>query len=232
MPIASSKRRTLRSRCATPRRRWRRRKADLANILYGRRPEEIAALDANFKAAQVTADDAGRTFQRRQNLLERGYACQADYDAAKTASTSPPRACANSRPIWRWRNCPPATTRSPPPKPKWRRRRRCATTPMAARPARARRAERGFRLRHRAPRRRRRRPAGAGRLVPARRRDQAEGLRAGGARSPASRSGRRWTCAATAARRGSPPTSPISRASPNSRRRSSIRWRAGRRWSI
>jgi HlyD family secretion protein len=59
--------------------------ADLANIMYGRRPEEIAALDASLKAAQVTADDAQRTFLRRQNLLERGYASQADYDAAKTA---------------------------------------------------------------------------------------------------------------------------------------------------
>jgi HlyD family secretion protein len=59
--------------------------SDLANLLYGRRPEEIAALDASLKAAQVTADDADRTFQRRQNLLDRGYASQADYDAAKTA---------------------------------------------------------------------------------------------------------------------------------------------------
>jgi HlyD family secretion protein len=59
--------------------------SDLANILYGRRPEEIAALDASLKAAQVTADDAQRTFLRRQNLLERGYASQADFDAAKTA---------------------------------------------------------------------------------------------------------------------------------------------------
>ena len=60
-------------------------KADLANIQYGRRPEEIAALDASLKAAQVTAEDAQRTFLRRQNLLERGYASQADFDAAKTA---------------------------------------------------------------------------------------------------------------------------------------------------
>ena len=51
----------------------------------GRRPEEIAALEASLKAAQVTAADAGRTFQRRQNLLDRGYASQADFDAAKTA---------------------------------------------------------------------------------------------------------------------------------------------------
>ena len=59
--------------------------ADLANLQKGRRPEEIAALEASLKAAQVTAADAGRTFQRRQNLLDRGYASQADFDAAKTA---------------------------------------------------------------------------------------------------------------------------------------------------
>jgi HlyD family secretion protein len=60
--------------------------ADLANLLYGRRPEEIAALDASLKQAEVTADDTARTFQRRQSLLDRGYASQADYDAAKTAA--------------------------------------------------------------------------------------------------------------------------------------------------
>jgi len=59
--------------------------ADLANIQYGRRPEEIAALEATLKAAQATADDAQRTYQRRQNLAERGFASQADFDAAKTA---------------------------------------------------------------------------------------------------------------------------------------------------
>lgn len=61
-------------------------RSDLANIQYGRRPEEIAALEATVKAAQVTADDAQRTFQRRQNLMERGYVSQADFDGAKTAA--------------------------------------------------------------------------------------------------------------------------------------------------
>jgi len=60
-------------------------KFDLANIQYGRRPEEIAALEATVKSAQVTADDAQRTFQRRQNLMEHGYVSQADFDGAKTA---------------------------------------------------------------------------------------------------------------------------------------------------
>ena len=59
--------------------------SDLANIGYGRRPEEIAALEASLKAAQVTADDAQRTLQRRQSLLDRGAGTQAEFDAAKTA---------------------------------------------------------------------------------------------------------------------------------------------------
>jgi HlyD family secretion protein len=60
-------------------------KSDLADLQKGRRPEEIAAMEASLQGAQSSADDAGRTYQRRQNLLDRGYASQADFDAAKTA---------------------------------------------------------------------------------------------------------------------------------------------------
>lgn len=60
-------------------------KADLANLEKGRRPEEIAALEASLKGAEVTQADTALTFQRRQQLLDRGYASQADFDAAKTA---------------------------------------------------------------------------------------------------------------------------------------------------
>lgn len=59
--------------------------SDLANLQKGRRPEEIAALEAMVKSAEATAEDTSRTFQRRQSLLDRGYTSQADYDAAKTA---------------------------------------------------------------------------------------------------------------------------------------------------
>jgi HlyD family secretion protein len=59
--------------------------AELANILYGRRPEEIAAIDASLKAAQVQQDDAQRTLNRRKDLNARGFASQADLDAAQTA---------------------------------------------------------------------------------------------------------------------------------------------------
>jgi HlyD family secretion protein len=58
--------------------------SDLANLKKGRRPEEIDALQASLKGAEVSAEDAGVTYQRRQKLLDRGYASQADFDAAKT----------------------------------------------------------------------------------------------------------------------------------------------------
>ena len=60
--------------------------AELANILYGRRPEEIAALEASLASAKLTADDAKRTFDRKQDLLNRGFASQSDFDAAQTAN--------------------------------------------------------------------------------------------------------------------------------------------------
>ena len=58
--------------------------AELANILYGKRPEEIAAIAADLAAAQVQQQDAGRTLARRKDLNARGFAAQADLDAAQT----------------------------------------------------------------------------------------------------------------------------------------------------
>ena len=60
-------------------------KSDLANIQYGRRPEEIAAIDAQLKAAEVQSDDDKRTLDRRRDLFNRGFAAQSDLDAAQTA---------------------------------------------------------------------------------------------------------------------------------------------------
>jgi HlyD family secretion protein len=60
-------------------------KADLANILYGRRPEEIAAIEATLAAAKVQTDDAKRSLDRKLELNGRGFAPQADVDAAQTA---------------------------------------------------------------------------------------------------------------------------------------------------
>ena len=60
-------------------------KAELANILYGRRPEEIAAIEASLNAAKVQTDDAKRSLDRKRDLNTRGFAPQADLDAAQTA---------------------------------------------------------------------------------------------------------------------------------------------------
>ncbi len=208
-------------------------KADLANLQKGRRPEEIAALEATLKSVEATAEDTQRTFERRQKLLDRGYASQAEYDAAKTAfevatarvreltanlavAKLPARSDEIDSASAKVKQAQAACETA-----KWRLDQRTLARP-----------QRRLCLRHHPPRRRRRRPAGARRLVPAGRRDQAEDLRARGAGSPASISGSRWTCAATAAHPGFPPTSPISPASPSSPRPSSTRCRAGRRSSI
>jgi HlyD family secretion protein len=60
-------------------------KSDLADLEKGRRPEEIDALAAQLKSAEVTEGDSAVTFQRKQKLLERGYASQSDFDLAQTA---------------------------------------------------------------------------------------------------------------------------------------------------
>jgi HlyD family secretion protein len=60
-------------------------RAQLANLQAGRRPEEVAVIQANLASAQAQSDDAQRTFQRQEDLLKRGIAAQSDFDKAKTA---------------------------------------------------------------------------------------------------------------------------------------------------
>jgi HlyD family secretion protein len=60
-------------------------KSDLANMLYGRRPEEIAAIEATLAAAKVQTEDNKRSLDRKVDLNARGFAPQADVDAAQTA---------------------------------------------------------------------------------------------------------------------------------------------------
>ncbi|SOC84963.1 HlyD family secretion protein [Ensifer adhaerens] len=60
-------------------------RAQLANLQQGRRPEEVAVIQANLVSAQAQAEDAQRTFDRQSDLLKRGIAPQSDYDKAKTA---------------------------------------------------------------------------------------------------------------------------------------------------
>jgi HlyD family secretion protein len=59
--------------------------AELANILYGRRPEEIAAIEASLDAAKLQTEDNLRSLDRTRDLNARGFAPQADLDRAQTA---------------------------------------------------------------------------------------------------------------------------------------------------
>lgn len=59
--------------------------AQLADLKVGKRPEEIAVLEAALAAANANGSEAKRTADRTADLLKRGIATQADYDKAKTA---------------------------------------------------------------------------------------------------------------------------------------------------
>lgn len=59
--------------------------ADLANLKRGRRPEEIAVIEATLAAAQAQMRDAQRTLDRRKDLASRGVASPAELDVAQTA---------------------------------------------------------------------------------------------------------------------------------------------------
>jgi HlyD family secretion protein len=63
-------------------------KAQLADLKQGRRPEEIAVLEAALRSAQAQAAEARRVFERTQDLFNRGIATQADLDKAETAVTT------------------------------------------------------------------------------------------------------------------------------------------------
>lgn len=59
--------------------------AQLANLQVGRRPEEIAALDAMVRSARAEAEEKQRVLARLTDLLERGTAARATFDEARTA---------------------------------------------------------------------------------------------------------------------------------------------------
>ena len=59
--------------------------AQLADLKVGRRPEEIAVLDAMVRSANAQADERRRVLARATDLLDRGIATQAEFDEAKTA---------------------------------------------------------------------------------------------------------------------------------------------------
>ena len=59
-------------------------KSILENISQGRRPEEIAVIEASLLSAKVQAAEMARELARVKGLLERGIAAQATYDQAET----------------------------------------------------------------------------------------------------------------------------------------------------
>ena len=58
--------------------------AQLADLGIGKRPEEIAVLEATLRSARAQADEAQRTLTRTQDLTKRGVATQAQLDDATT----------------------------------------------------------------------------------------------------------------------------------------------------
>ena len=59
--------------------------AQLADLKLGRRPEEIAVLEAMVRSANAEAEEKRRVFARATDLLDRGIATQAEFDEAQTA---------------------------------------------------------------------------------------------------------------------------------------------------
>ncbi len=60
--------------------------AQLADLKIGKRPEEIAVLEASLQSALAEQAEAARVLTRQSDLLERGTATRADYDRAQTAT--------------------------------------------------------------------------------------------------------------------------------------------------
>ncbi len=59
--------------------------AQFQNLRSGKRPEEIAVIEASFASARAQQREAERALDRRQDLFNRGVSTQADLDQALTA---------------------------------------------------------------------------------------------------------------------------------------------------
>lgn len=60
-------------------------RAQLADLKLGRRPEEIAVIEAALRSAEAQASEARRVVARTQELHQRGIATRADLDRAATS---------------------------------------------------------------------------------------------------------------------------------------------------
>ena len=56
----------------------------LQNISHGRRPEEIAVIEASLQSAKLQAEDASREYDRQKALFDRGVIAKAKLDLATT----------------------------------------------------------------------------------------------------------------------------------------------------
>jgi HlyD family secretion protein len=59
--------------------------AQLADLRLGKRPEEIAVLEAAVRSAEARSQEASRVLSRVSDLLKRGIATQAQFDEASTS---------------------------------------------------------------------------------------------------------------------------------------------------
>tara|TARA_R110002020_G_scaffold50963_17_gene144486 strand:- start:934 stop:1890 length:957 start_codon:yes stop_codon:yes gene_type:complete len=59
--------------------------SQLANLKQGRRPEEIASIEAGLGSAEAQAAEARRVMQRQKDLLSQGISTQATFDSASTS---------------------------------------------------------------------------------------------------------------------------------------------------
>jgi HlyD family secretion protein len=59
--------------------------AQLADLRLGKRPEEIAVLEATVRSAEAKAEEAGRVLSRVTDLFQRGIASKAQFDEATTS---------------------------------------------------------------------------------------------------------------------------------------------------
>ncbi len=61
-------------------------KSKLADISQGRRPQEIAVIEASLRSAAAQAAEAKRELERQSDLVRRGAISQSKYDLSKTQS--------------------------------------------------------------------------------------------------------------------------------------------------
>jgi HlyD family secretion protein len=61
--------------------------AELADLKIGKRPEEVAVLEAALRSAKAQQGEATRVLARTEDLRQRGIATQAEFDKAETSVT-------------------------------------------------------------------------------------------------------------------------------------------------